>query len=146
MPAKLVTGQKAQDVAAYVARVAAVPGQDEGALAQSVQQTVPVTPAQGKKVFTGIGGCGSCHALADAGTTGQTGPNLTLRLKSDCANPASQKVRGTTLQQCTLKAIVDPYAYIPSGYTAGVMPNNFDKQLSPTQIKALVAYLVSVTH
>ena len=33
MPANLVTGQKARDVAAYVAAVAAVPGQDAGLLA-----------------------------------------------------------------------------------------------------------------
>src|SRR5579871_4978011 len=33
MPAKLVTGQSAQDVAAYVAAVASKPGQDTGALA-----------------------------------------------------------------------------------------------------------------
>ena len=39
----------------------------------------------------------------------------------------------------------DPVAYIPSGYTAGVMPNNFSKTLSPTQIKALDAFLLSVT-
>jgi mono/diheme cytochrome c family protein len=146
MPAKLYSGQSAQDVAAYVARVAAIPGQDTGALAQAVQQKVPVTPAQGKTIFTGIGGCGSCHALAAAGTTGQTGPNLSTRLASDCASPASKTARGATLQQCLTTAIVDPYKYIPSGYTAGVMPNNFSKQLSPTQIKALVAFLASVTH
>lgn len=145
MPAKLYSGQNAQDVAAYVARVAAIPGQDTGALAQAVQQQVAVTPAQGKTIFTGIGGCGGCHVLADAGTTGQTGPNLTLRLKSDCALPASQKARGTTLQQCIKAAIVNPYAFLPSGYASGIMPNNFGKQLSPTQIQALVAYLASVT-
>ncbi|MBA3376431.1 MAG: c-type cytochrome [Actinobacteria bacterium] len=33
-------------------------------------------PAAGKEVFLGVGGCGSCHTLADAGTTGSIGPNL----------------------------------------------------------------------
>jgi len=145
MPAKLVKGQDAQDVAAYVAHVAAVPGQDTGELASAVQQQVPVTPAEGKAVFTGIGGCGGCHVLADAHTTGQTGPNLTARLKSDCANPKSQAIRGKTLEQCITTAITKPYAYLPPPYPAGVMPNNFAQQLSATQIKALVAYLVSVT-
>ncbi len=37
MPAKIVDGQDAQDVAAYVARVAAIPGQDSGQLATAVQ-------------------------------------------------------------------------------------------------------------
>jgi mono/diheme cytochrome c family protein len=33
-----------------------------------------VTAAAGKKVFTA--NCGSCHTLADAGTSGNVGPNL----------------------------------------------------------------------
>src|SRR5437764_1778500 len=93
MPANLYTGQAAQDVAAYVGHVAAIPGQDTGALATAVQAHVQPTPAIGKTIFTGVGGCRSCHVLADAGTTGTTGPNLTTRLKSDCALPQSKKVR-----------------------------------------------------
>jgi mono/diheme cytochrome c family protein len=146
MPAKLVTGQDAQNVAAYVAHVAAVPGVDTGALASATSVSVAVTPAEGKKVFTGVGGCGGCHVLADAGTTGQTGPNLTTHLASDCANPASQAKRGKTLAECIKTAIISPYLFLPSGYAAGIMPNNFGKQLSKSQIQALVAYLVSVTH
>jgi mono/diheme cytochrome c family protein len=38
MPAKIVNGQDAQDVAAYVAKVASIPGQDTGQLATAVQQ------------------------------------------------------------------------------------------------------------
>jgi mono/diheme cytochrome c family protein len=146
MPPMLVKGQQAQDVAAYVAAVAAQPGQDTGALATAVQAKVPVTPASGKTVFTGPGTCGACHTLAAAGTTGTAGPNLDARLVSDCANPASKPIRGATLAQCIHTAIVNPYAYIPSGYTAGVMPNTFSKTLSPTQIAALVAFLQGVTH
>src|SRR5579859_4560110 len=145
MPAKLVKGQDAQDVAAYVAKVAAVPGVDTGALATAVQVTVPVTPAQGKAIFTGVGGCGGCHVLAAAGTTGTTGPNLSQRLASDCALPTSQKVRGKSLKQCITTAIINPYAYLPSGYAAGVMPSNFKQTLSPTQVQALVAFISSVT-
>jgi cytochrome c553 len=33
-------------------------------------------PVAGKAVFTGSAGCGSCHTLADAGTSGTVGPNL----------------------------------------------------------------------
>jgi mono/diheme cytochrome c family protein len=32
--------------------------------------------AAGKEVFLGAAGCGSCHTLADAGTSGTIGPNL----------------------------------------------------------------------
>jgi cytochrome c6 len=33
-------------------------------------------PVAGKEVFLGASGCGSCHTLADAGTSGAIGPNL----------------------------------------------------------------------
>ena len=33
-------------------------------------------PVAGKEVFLGASGCGSCHTLADAGTSGTIGPNL----------------------------------------------------------------------
>ena len=33
-------------------------------------------PVAGKAVFTGASGCGTCHTLADAGTSGTVGPNL----------------------------------------------------------------------
>jgi len=145
MPARLLTGQQAQDVAAYVAQVAAVPGQDTGALASAVQAVVQPTPAVGKTIFTGVGGCGGCHILTDAGTTGTTGPNLSARLASDCNLPQSKQIRGATLQKCIQTAIVKPYAFLPSGYPSGVMPANFAQTLSPSQIQALVAYLASVT-
>jgi mono/diheme cytochrome c family protein len=66
-------------------------------------------------------------------------------LASDCASAASKKVRGATLEDCIHTAIVNPYVYIPSGYSAGVMPNTFSKTLSTSQIQALVKYLSSVT-
>ncbi len=140
MPAGLVEGQDAQDVAAYVAAVAARPGQDTGALAAAggVQGT---SPAAGKQVFTGVGGCGSCHTLAAAGTTGTVGPNLDQDLKTSCASAQSKQVRGATLQDCIKTAIVSPYKYIPSGYKAGVMPSNFAQTLKPNEIQALVNFL-----
>ncbi len=103
------------------------------------------SPAAGKAIFVGPGGCGSCHTLDAAGTTGTVGPNLTQRLKSDCASAGSMKVRGKTLAECIHTAITKPYAYIPSGYHAGVMPSNFAQSLGSTQVQALVNYLSSVT-
>jgi cytochrome c551/c552 len=140
MPANLYKGQDAQNVAAYVGTVAAVPGQDTGALAQAgaVQGT---SPAAGKQVFTGIGGCGACHTLAAAGTTGTVGPNLDTRLRSDCALPASKKIRGATLTKCIETAITKPYAFIPSGYSAGIMPSDYATKLKPNEITALVNFL-----
>ena len=101
--------------------------------------------AAGKALFTGAGTCASCHTLAAAGATGTIGPDLTTRLASDCATPASKKIRGATLRACIGKAIVDPYAYIPSGYSPGIMPASFANTLGPAKIADLVNFLTSVT-
>ena len=144
MPQGIVKGQDAQDVAAYVAAVAARPGQDTGALAAAggVQGT---TPAAGKQVFTGVGGCGSCHTLAAAGTTGTVGPNLDTDLKTNCATAQSKQIRGATLAQCIRTAIIKPYAYLPAGYKAGIMPSNFGTTLKKNEIQALVNFLTAAT-
>ncbi len=142
MPGMLLKGQDAQDVAAYVATVAARPGKDTGALAAAggVQGT---SAAAGKAVFTGVGGCGGCHTLAAAGTNGTAGPNLDTRLRTDCATAQSKNIRGATLQKCIYTAITKPYAYIPSGFQAGVMPSNFAQSLKPNEITALVNFISS---
>lgn len=99
--------------------------------------------AAGKVVFTqsALPACSTCHTLAAAAATATIGPNLDARLRSDCATPASKRIRGATLQRCIYTAITNPYAYIPSGYQKGIMPANYARTLSPTQIEALVTFL-----
>lgn len=75
-------------------------------------------PAAGKQVFLSVGGCGSCHTLADAGTTGTVGPNL------DAAKPSFDKA----VEQVT------------NG--GGVMPP-FKDTLSEQQIQDVAAYVSS---
>jgi len=142
MPQKLVDGQSAQNVAAYVAAVAAKPGQDTGALA-SAGGVSGTTAAAGLKVFAGVGGCGSCHTLGAAHTTGTVGPNLDTDLKANCATAQSKQIRGATLQKCIYTAITKPYAYLPAGYKANVMPATFAQTLKPTEITALVNFLAT---
>ena len=66
MPKDLVTGQDAQDVAAYVAAVAGKAG--AGA------KPPPAAGNDGKAIFETQ--CASCHTLAAANATGTIGPNL----------------------------------------------------------------------
>jgi mono/diheme cytochrome c family protein len=138
MPAKLVTGADANDVAAYVASVAGLP---VGATtATTTTAPAPTTTAastteatttqatttgggsslaaQGKQVFESAG-CASCHTLKDAGATGTVGPNL------DDAKPP--------------KALV--VDRVTNG--KGVMPS-FKGQLTPQEIAAVAAYVSSV--
>ncbi len=87
--------------------------------------------AQGKELFTSAG-CGGCHTLADAGTSGQVGPSLDQALKGKDAAFVRQ-------------SIVDPNAVIAQGYQPNVMPQDFGSTLSKAQIDGLVEYLLKAT-
>jgi cytochrome c2 len=116
MPADLVTGQDAEDVAAYVASVAGIPG----------AQPPPLGDPQ--EVFTEK--CGSCHALQAAGTAGTTGPDLDEVLPGMSAREIEE-------------SIVNPDARITQGYPAGVMPQDFEQQLAQDDaLSELVQYLI----
>jgi cbb3-type cytochrome c oxidase subunit III len=68
MPANLVTGKDAVDVATYVA---------ENAGKQGFASVQVVSGTNGKTIF--VSKCGGCHTLKAAGTTGTQGPNLDAR-------------------------------------------------------------------
>jgi cbb3-type cytochrome c oxidase subunit III len=68
MPAHILKGQDALDVAAYVASVAGQSGYTTSASFASFG-------TNGEKIFKGAG-CSGCHTLAAAGATGTVGPNL----------------------------------------------------------------------
>lgn len=68
MPANLVTGMDARDVAAYVAYAAYNPGKDTGTLANVGGGT------DGAGLFKT--NCASCHVLAAASASGTAGPDL----------------------------------------------------------------------
>ena len=87
--------------------------------------------ADGKAVFEAQG-CGGCHALADAGTTGGVGPDLDEAL----ADADEAFIR---------ESIVDPSAEIEEGFQDGVMPKSYEQSLSPAELDGLVQYLAEVT-
>ena len=127
MPKNLYRGQDAQDVSAYVALCA-------GNAAAPACSGGKITGTSGKDIFTSSG-CGSCHTLANAGTTGKIGPDLDTQLAKD-----AQKA-GKPLDIFTRESIVDPNAFVAPGYPKGVMPTNFGKTLSKSQLETLVKYL-----
>ena len=114
MPAEIVTGQDSEDVATYVASVAGVPG-----------AAPPQLPPN--ELFTER--CGSCHALAAAGTSGTTGPDLDEALAGKDAKFVEQQ-------------IVDPSSNITAGYQDGVMPQDFGQSLTPQDLKGLVKFIL----
>jgi cbb3-type cytochrome c oxidase subunit III len=88
MPANIVTGQDAIDVAAYVASVAGQGGYTTSGSFASLG-------TNGAAIFKGAT-CAGCHTLAAAGATGTVGPNLD-QLKPAMAIVVRQVTNGGTV-------------------------------------------------
>jgi cytochrome c oxidase subunit 2 len=90
---------------------------------------------RGKQLFTQPVGetaaCGSCHALADADTTQQIGPNLDEALQGKDA-------------EFIRESILNPDAQIAEGFNAGLMPKTYGEVMSDAQLDSLVEYLLDV--
>jgi mono/diheme cytochrome c family protein len=117
MPRDIVTGQDLNDVAAYVGEWAGVPG----------AKPPEVEGGPGAQVFAN-NGCGGCHTLAAAGSSGVTGPNLDEVLPGQSA----EKIK---------EDIVNPNAEIAKGYQANIMPQEFGETIPPNELEQLVEYL-----
>ena len=132
MPADLVEGRLVGDVAAYVAMVAARPGEDEGKLATAGGTApVPEDAPLGLKLFVAgkddAQSCGSCHALGAAKTQATAGPNLDRALKGMSAKEIE-------------KGIVDPSAELTPGFS-DLMPKDYGQALTDTELQELADYL-----
>jgi mono/diheme cytochrome c family protein len=119
MPPHLVSGGDLSDVATYVSRVAGVPG--------IAPPKAPGGP--GGQVFA-QNGCGGCHTLGAAKSTGTTGPDL------------DKVLPGMTPAQI-MQSIVNPNAKITPGFPPNVMPQNFGQTISAKDLKLLIKFLTS---
>jgi mono/diheme cytochrome c family protein len=95
--------------------------------------TVTGNATAGKAVFASAG-CGACHTLTAAGSTGKIGPDL-----NDLTAEATKA--GEQLDAFIKESIVSPSAYIAPGYADGIMPSSFGQSLKPQQLADLVAFL-----
>jgi mono/diheme cytochrome c family protein len=121
MPADVVKGGDVDDVAAYVACAAGVSkaeaDKDCGAAAGGGTTGGGGGGTDGKALFSSAG-CGSCHTLKAAGSTGTVGPNLD---------------QSTISEPDEVKQITDGGGGMPA----------FKGQLSAAQIKALANFVVT---
>jgi cytochrome c oxidase subunit 2 len=115
-------------------RVLVMEGPAFDAWVRRQQQELGGPAGEGGKAVFEEQGCGSCHALADAGSTATVGPPLD-RLREQADNA------GRPLEEFVRESIVNPNAYVEPGYSEGVMPETF-ADLPEEQLNALVEYLV----
>ncbi|MCS6847263.1 MAG: c-type cytochrome [Anaerolineae bacterium] len=119
---------------------------------------VPLTAEQeaGKQVYLAKG-CAACHAIRGVGAQGALGPNLTRigsvaeeRIASESYKTnLKDQPPATTAAEYIRQSILHPNAYIvaqcPQGpCQAGLMPQNYEQQLTPEELNNLVDYLSSL--
>jgi cytochrome c oxidase subunit II len=120
--------------AAAFAVVVVTTDDDGGGRAPAGEQVVAAGPAaappevpagheDGFAVFNRMG-CGGCHVLAVAGSSGPVGPDLDVRLP----NHTRRSLRA---------AILSPPPLAP-------MPDNFGERMSDAELDALVDFLLAV--
>jgi mono/diheme cytochrome c family protein len=120
MPANIFQGQDARDIALYIAKCSGnancgVTAETAAPPTTTTTTTTTAAKPDGKAVFASAG-CGGCHTLKAAGSSGNVGPNLD-QLKPSKSTVAHQVEVG-----------------------GGTMPA-FKGRLSPAEIAAVAAFV-----
>jgi len=130
MPANLVKGQEAADVAAYVALCAASTDKE------ACPGIAATAKSGGKGLYASLG-CQSCHSLDGSKSTGPTFKGL--------YGSKVQLTNGKTVtadEQYLLDSIIDPDKDIVQGYQPGIMTSVIKKgQVPKDQAQQLVDFI-----
>ncbi|MDE3102796.1 MAG: cytochrome c [Chloroflexota bacterium] len=89
---------------------------------------------RGRQLFGQLG-CSNCHTIDGQG--GHVGPDLT-----HIGTTAATRRAGMSAEDYIRQSILDPGAYVVPGYN-DVMPRGFGQRLSPSDLDALVTFLLS---
>ena len=114
-------------------RTRAIVFETEAEFASFMKEASTPKKLSGEAVFAAQG-CGGCHILTAAKSTGTTGPDLDYLA-------AYAKKAGRPVDAFTKVSILDPPAYLEPG-CPDAMPHNFKDLIQPEQLDALVSYLV----
>jgi len=101
--------------------------------ATEAESSEPETGGEGgAQLFTSVG-CGSCHTLSAANSTGTTGPDLNESLATDDDTQGIEEM------------IVHPNSEVVEGYPPNVMPKSYGESLSESEVHELAEFLVAST-
>ena len=90
------------------------------------------TAKAGAQIFASAG-CGSCHTLSAAGSTGEVGPNLNESLAPDDNTAGIEEM------------ILHPNEEVVEGYPPNLMPKTYGQTLSEEEVHQLAEFLVAST-
>jgi mono/diheme cytochrome c family protein len=112
-------------IAAVAMAVVAFTSGDDGTPERAA---APVDDARDGQTVWAEQGCGSCHALTAARSTGTFGPDL------------GQTLRGMPASYIK-ESIVAPSKVAAAGYSTGMMPEDYATRIAPDDLDALVSFL-----
>ncbi|TML35415.1 MAG: cytochrome c [Actinobacteria bacterium] len=137
MPANLVTGSSADDVAAYVAACAAIENPGSSChVSAAVGPALPGLAGKGQKLYVSLG-CQGCHTTDGSKSTGPSFKGLYGR-RTKLTN--GQTV--TANMAYLLDSIRDPDKQIVQGYSPGIMSSAIKPgSVSTADAKALIAFI-----
>jgi mono/diheme cytochrome c family protein len=137
MPANLVTGTDADDVAAYVAACAGVQKPSSSCtVTGAVGPALPGLAGSGQKLYGSLS-CQSCHTLDGSKSTGPSFKGLYGR---QTKLTSGQTV--TADMAYLLDSIRDPDKQIVQGFTPGIMSSSIKPgSVSVADAKALIAFI-----
>lgn len=115
----------------YVANPASE-GEEAGGTEAAAETETEGGGSAGAQLFTSAG-CGSCHTLSAAGSTGTTGPDLNESLAPDDNTAGIEEM------------IANPNEEVIEGYPPNVMPQNYEQTFSKAEIHELAEFLVAST-
>jgi disulfide bond formation protein DsbB len=87
--------------------------------------------------FGNAPGCIACHSLEPGIIL--VGPSL-----AGIATQVEGRIPGKSSAEYLRESIIDPNAYIPDGFTEGVMYQNYGDELTEEQVDKLVSYLLTL--
>ena len=122
--------QAVEETDSIPAETDSIPAETEVAVTESA-------PLEGSAIFRSYD-CIICHVLDDAGGFGVVGPSM-----EGIGDTASTRDPDVDARAYLLKSIVNPDAFIVAGYSAGIMPANFEERISPEELEVLVDYLLA---
>ncbi len=88
-------------------------------------------------------GCSTCHSLDGSALVGPSQQGVVARATNVIAS-ADYKGTAKTVEEYLKESIVSPDTYVEQGFTAGVMYQNFGKELSDQEVADLVAFLATL--
>jgi nitric oxide reductase subunit C len=89
-------------------------------------------------------GCATCHSLEPGvQLVGPSMDGIATRAEATLQDPAYTG-NATNVDEYLREAILEPNAFVPSGFVSGTMYQDYADHLDPLQVDALVTYMLTL--